>query len=109
MNAHLASALAPGTRLVAAIAPGLTIGFVLPSGLASIAASELNGRPVAFTPTRSWTSSGPRSSHTSAKRNGFETLMIANSYRASPTAKTAPLIPTTHRPKRSGDTRARAG
>ena len=35
----------PGTRLVVAIAPGLTIGLVRPSALCSIAASELNGLP----------------------------------------------------------------
>ena len=34
---------APGTRLVVAIAPAFTIGFVRPSGLRSIPASELNG------------------------------------------------------------------
>ena len=45
MNFHLASAVAPGTRLVVAIAPALTIGFVRPSALRSIAASELNGKP----------------------------------------------------------------
>ncbi len=51
MNLHLASASAPGTRLVVAIAPAFTIGFVRPSSRCSIAASELNGSPVPFTPS----------------------------------------------------------
>ena len=51
MNFHFASAVAPGTRLVVAIAPAFTIGFVRPSGLRSTPASELNGRPVAFAPS----------------------------------------------------------
>ena len=74
-----------------AIAPALTIGFVRPSALRSTAASELNGRPVALTPTRSRTSSGPSASQTSAKTNGLDTLMIVNSWSASPAAKTRPL------------------
>ena len=53
MNRHFASTLAPGTRLVVAIAPGFTIGFVRPSGLRSIASIELNGRPVLFAPSLS--------------------------------------------------------
>ena len=58
MNRHFSSTLAPGTRLVVAIAPEFTIGFVRPSSLCSIAVSELNGRPVPLTPTRSRSSSG---------------------------------------------------
>ena len=68
-----------------AIAPGLTIGFVRPSGLCSIAASELNGRPVAFTPSVSRARSGPSASQTRAKTNGLEMLMSVNSTSASPT------------------------
>ena len=49
----LVIAVAPGTRLVVAIAPAFTIGLVRPSGLRSMAASELNGirwrSPPAFT------------------------------------------------------------
>jgi hypothetical protein len=41
MNRHLASAVPPGIRLVVAIAPGLTIGFVRPSAPRSIASSAL--------------------------------------------------------------------
>ena len=85
MNRHWSSAVAPGARLVAAIAPAFTIGFVLPSPLASTAANELNGSPVLFTPSRPRTSSGPSASQTSAKTNGLETLMIENSTSASPT------------------------
>src|SRR5262245_1078554 len=51
MNRHLSPMLFPGTRLVVAIAPGLTIGFVLPSRLHSMPATELNGKPVLLTPT----------------------------------------------------------
>ena len=59
-TSHFASASAPGTRLVAAIAPGFTIGFVRPSALRSIADRELNARPVLLTPSRRRASSGPR-------------------------------------------------
>jgi hypothetical protein len=85
MSSHLASAVEPGTRLVVAIAPGLTIEFVLPSSPCSTAFSESKGRPVLFTPSLSRACSGPSDSHTRAKRNGLETLMIANSCSASPT------------------------
>ena len=78
MNRHCSSTVEPGARLVAAIAPGLTIGLVRPSPLRSIASSELNGRPVALTPTRRRAASGPRTSQTSANTNGFDTLMIEN-------------------------------
>jgi len=71
-------------RLVVAMAPELTIGFVRPSALRSTAAMELNGRPVPLTPTRSRTASGPSCSQTSAKTNGLDTLMIVNSRSASP-------------------------
>ena len=106
---HLASAFEPGTRLAAAIAPEFTIGFVRPSGLRSIAASELNARPVLLAPSRRRASSGPRLSQTRAKTNGFATLMIVNSISASPTEKTAPCVATTQMPNRSGGTRASAG
>jgi hypothetical protein len=49
-----------------------------------MAASELNGSPVAFAPSRSRASSGPIFSQTSANTNGFDTLMIENSYSMSP-------------------------
>ena len=79
MNFHLASRLSPGTRLVVAIAPELTIGFVRPSGLRSMPASELNAIPVAFTPIFWRASSTPIASQTRAKMKGLETLMIVNS------------------------------
>ena len=69
-----------------AIAPALTIGLVRPSSVRSTADSELNGSPVAFTPTRLRISSGPSCAHTSANTNGFDTLMIVNSWSASPAA-----------------------
>ena len=83
----MSSAVAPGTRLVVAIAPAFTIGFVRPSSLRSTAASELNGSPVRVDaePLRA-PRSGPSASQTSANTNGFETLMIVNSTSASPAA-----------------------
>ncbi len=86
MISHFSPAVAPGTRLVVAMAPGFTIGFVRPSALRSTAASELNGRPVALTPSLSPRLVRPHGLATSAKTNGFETLMIANSTAASPAA-----------------------
>jgi len=109
MNLHLSSRLAPGTRLVVAIAPEFTIGFVRPSGLRSIPSSELNARPVAFTPIFCRTASTPRASHTRAKTNGLETLMIVKSYSASPIEWTLPLLPTTQTPNRLLGTRSSAG
>jgi hypothetical protein len=98
-----------GARLVVAIAPELTIGFVRPSGLRSTASIELNGRPVLLTPTRSRTASAPSRSHTSAKTNGFDTLMIVNSESASPAVKTRPLVAATAIPNASAGARASAG
>jgi hypothetical protein len=46
MNRHLASRERPGVRLVVAIAPAFTMGFVRPSGLCSMLATELKVRPV---------------------------------------------------------------
>ena len=68
------------------MAPALTMGLVRPSSPRSTPSSELNGRPVAFTPIFSRTSSAPSAWQTSAKMNGFETLMIVNGCSASPTA-----------------------
>ena len=47
----MSSAVAPGTRLVVAIAPALTIGFIVRSSLSSMAMTELNGSPVLLTPS----------------------------------------------------------
>ena len=85
MNFHLASTVAPGTRLVVAIAPALTIGFVRPLGLRSMPATELNAYPVAFAPSFSRACAAPITWQTSAKTNGFDTLMIENSCSAAPT------------------------
>ena len=71
--------MAPGTRLVVAIAPEFTIGFVRPSAPRSMPSSELKASPVAFTPIFWRTSSTPTASQTRAKTNGLETLMIVNS------------------------------
>ena len=79
MNFHLASMVAPGTRLVVAIAPAFTIGLVRPSAVRSMPATELNAKPVALAPSFSRALSAPICSQISANRNGFDTLMIENS------------------------------
>ena len=78
MCAHFSSAVAPGTRLVVAIAPALAIGLVSRRSLSSTAITELNGRPVLLTPRRSRAVSAPRASQTSANTNGFDTLWMEN-------------------------------
>ena len=85
MKRHRSSLVAPGMRLVVAIAPEFTIGFVRPPSPCSMAVSELNGKPVAFSPILRLTSSGPSAAQMSAKTNGFATLMIVNSTSSSPT------------------------
>ena len=109
MKRHLAWNEVPGTRLVVAMAPAFTMGFVLPSALRSMAASELNGSPVAFTPSFSRAFSGPKDWQTRAKMNGLETLMMENSYSASPAAYMLPLVAITHTPNSLLDTLASAG
>ena len=59
MKAHFASAVSPGARLVVAIAPALTIGFIVGCGFNSIAITELKGSPVLLTPIRSRAGSAP--------------------------------------------------
>src|SRR5262245_62339884 len=68
MNVHFSSSVLPGTRLVVAIAPALTIGLVRPSGVRSTAPKELNASPVALAPSLSHDYSGPITSQTSAKK-----------------------------------------
>jgi hypothetical protein len=46
MLSNFSSAAVPGTRLVVAMAPALTKGFIVRSALSSIAITELNGRPL---------------------------------------------------------------
>src|SRR3954451_15076201 len=75
-NRHFAWVSAPGAMLAVAIAPGLTIGLVRPCGRSSIAATELNFRPVALSPTNRATVAGVWTAHISANTNGFATLMI---------------------------------
>ena len=95
--------------LVVAIAPGLTIGLVRPSGWSSIADTALNRRPVALTPTKSSTASGPCTPPINANTNGLATLMIVNSTSASPAATVAPVVLATQIPNRSGSTAASDG
>jgi hypothetical protein len=73
-------------RLVVAIAPAFTIGLVRPSRLRSTAASELNGSPVAFTPSRRLAASAPSAWQIRANTNGLATLMMVNRWSASPAA-----------------------
>jgi hypothetical protein len=94
---------------VVAIAPAFTIGLVRPPSPRSTAASELKASPVAFTPTRRRTSSGPRAWQTRANTNGLATLMIANPYPASPAAWTLPLVPAAQIPNSPAGTAASAG
>jgi hypothetical protein len=94
---------------VVAIAPAFTIGLVRPPSPRSTAASELKASPVAFTPTRRRTSSGPSAWQTRANTNGLATLMTANSYLASPAAWTLPLVPAAQIPNSPAGTAASAG
>ena len=57
IDSHFSSSVAPGARLVAAIAPAFTSGFIVRSSLSSTAIRELNGNPVLLTPSRSRASS----------------------------------------------------
>ncbi len=109
MAAHFWPAVAPGTRLVVAMAPALTIGFIVRSSLSSMAMTELNGIPVLLTPRRSRAASWPMAWHTRANTNGLDTLWMENSASASPTAWIPPPMPTMQAPNRSGDASARAG
>ena len=92
-----------------AIAPALTIGFIVRSVFSSIAITELNGRPVLFTPSFRRASSWPIASHTRANTNGLDTLWIENGWVESPVASRRPSALTMQAPKRSGGTRASAG
>src|SRR5688500_15460441 len=65
MKRHFSSVSPPGDMLVVAIAPGLIIGLVLPSGRSSIAATELKLLPVALRPTNSATVFGVWTPHIS--------------------------------------------
>jgi hypothetical protein len=48
----LARTVSPGASLVVAIAPALTIGFIVRCGFSSMAITELKGSPVLLTPIR---------------------------------------------------------
>ena len=92
---HFSSAVSPGIRLVVAIAPALTSGFMVRSALSSTAISELNGKPVQFTPRLCRAASYPSWSHTRANTNGLETLWIENLVSTSPISNDRPRTPTT--------------
>ena len=92
-----------------AIAPALTIGFIVRSAFSSMAMTELNASPVLFTPSFCRAASGPMASHTRANTKGLDTLWIENRWSASPARTVRPWAPTMQAPKRSGGTRASAG
>ena len=71
-TAHRLSMSPPGMRLTVAITPGFTIGLVGPLPF-STAYAELNGRPVASTPTTSLTAAAPSRSQAKANTNGRAT------------------------------------
>ena len=109
IRSHFSSAVAPGTRLVVAIAPALTNGFIVRSPFSSTAISELKGKPVLLTPSWRRASSYPIASHTRANTNGLETLWIENVVSTSPISKDLPRAPTTRDAEQSGDALARTG
>ena len=96
-------------RLVVAIAPAFTIGFMVRRALSSTAITESNGSPVLFTPSRSRAASWPMAWQTSAKTNGFDTLWMEKLCSASPSERTWPRTLATQMPNRSGDAFANAG
>ena len=51
MRPNFSSIVAPGTRLVVASAPALTMGFMVRSSLSSMPITESKGRPVLLTPS----------------------------------------------------------
>ena len=106
---HFSSSVSPGTRLVVAMAPAFTIGFMVRLALSSTAITESKGRPVALTPSRARASWAPIASQTSANTNGFDTLWMEKGTSASPTACTRPYTFTIATPNRFGDASASAG
>ena len=87
MRFHTSSREAPLTMLVAAIAPGLTRGFISGpprSSDCSMATIELKTRPVASTPMLFSIASGPCSSNTLAIVKTLEIDWIETSDLMSP-------------------------
>ena len=82
--AHTASAFAPFTMLVMAIAPGFTNAFISCPLSFSTATIELNTWPVASTPTPSSTTFSPDSCMTAAMVKTFEIDWIEKSCSTSP-------------------------
>jgi hypothetical protein len=79
MKRHFSSEVLPGARLVVAIAPAFTIGFMVRVSFNSTAITELKGSPVLLTPIFLRASHPPSAWHTSANTNGFAILCIENS------------------------------
>ena len=90
----LSAAVSPRTRQMVARAPALTSGFIGMPPLSSSAITELNGRPVLFTPTCRGPPRTERVADRREKPNTLETDSIENSCSASPTLWEAPVIET---------------
>lgn len=109
IRSHFSAEVAPATSAVVAIAPAFTIGFIGLPSLSSMAITELNGRPVLFTPTRWCTSSWPISSATRANTKAFEIDWIENGTSASPMLCSSPSTSARASPNSSGSTCASTG
>src|SRR5262245_14304519 len=83
MNFHFASCVVPGTRLVVAIAPALTMGLVRPSMLRSMAVTELKANPVALAPSFARASSAPINSQITAGADDTDTEQLTRHRRES--------------------------
>jgi hypothetical protein len=102
MCSNCSSGEAPGTRLVVARAPALTIGFMVRSSLSSMPMTESKGNPVLLTPSLRRASAGPSVLQTRAKTKSLEMLWMVNSCSASPTMKSRPWTPATATPEGLG-------
>ena len=109
MRAHLASPVAPSTRLTVAMAPGFTKGFSSFPLCCSMATMELKACPVASTPIFSRTASAPAVSSTLASVKTLEMDWMEKQTRVSPFSWTFPSTVTSEMPKSFGSTRASAG
>ncbi len=109
IRAHFSSPVFPSTRLVVAMAPGFTKGFISFPRICSMATMELNTCPVASTPIFSSTASAPAVSITLARVNTLEIDWMENWLPTSPFWKTLPSTVTSATPKSLGSTLASAG
>jgi hypothetical protein len=84
MNCHLRSAVAPGTRLVVAMVTAVHHGIGFSVGFRFDGCQRIDGNPPRCSPRVRACLFGVLRPTYRANPNGFDTLMIANSYRASP-------------------------